>query len=118
MATRQDNEGWIRDGHKVTIFLDGDTIYLKLTCPESGCVPGRICGQCGHAYGDAETEPCYDCRGERGPTECWLMSWADNVQWEELHTHDERDLSGLTLPAPIEYRPSPSGEGEPEWRFV
>lgn len=71
------------DGHRVVIEFDNG-LYVKLVCPENGCVAAEVCGFCGHAYGDTETKPCYDCRDQKGPTECWIKSWFDNVAEDEL----------------------------------
>jgi hypothetical protein len=115
MSIQGDKDGWVRDGHRVTVVADHDTVNLRLVCPDTGCQPGMACGKCGRAL-DSDVERCCDCPDRSEP--CWLTGWAENVLWEELHTSGERDLSGLTLPAEIEYRPGSTGDGEPEWRFV
>jgi hypothetical protein len=78
------------DGHRVVIEFDDGGVGAKLICPENGCEQGSTCGFCGHEYGSAETKPCYDCRDLKGPTECWIKSWFDNVGADELlHGHVE-----------------------------
>lgn len=70
-------------GHRVKLTVKDGYLTAVLVCPESGCAPGTTCGHCGHTYGDAETEPCYDCKDVK-PSECWARSWFDDLDPSEL----------------------------------
>lgn len=64
--------------HRLAVEIDAYGIHTKLVCPDDGsCEPASTCSECGRAVGDPEITPCYDCPSEVG--ECWLKSWADNV---------------------------------------
>lgn len=92
--------------HKVTLVLDCEDVSIRLICPESGCEPAQQCSECGRPFDDAEAtangyaERCADCPS---PTdECWIKSWFDNLRGEEMLEGPECDLTGRTLPVPIE----------------
>lgn len=64
--------------HRIVIEIDAYGMHTTLVCPDDGsCESSDRCSQCGRTIGDAEIKPCYDCPTE--PTDCWLKSWADNV---------------------------------------
>lgn len=69
--------------HRVELEFDGG-LRAKLICPEGGCTPATACGFCGHELGSDEGDGCYDCRDEKGPLDCWIKGWFDNVSAEEL----------------------------------
>lgn len=71
-------------GHSVKLIVEDGHLTAKLVHPEQGCAPGEVCGHCGRAYGDPETEPCYDCKGPQPIDECWLTGWFDNLHPEDL----------------------------------
>lgn len=68
--------------HRVVLQFD-DGLHLKLICPESGCTPATVCGECYRHVNDAETAPCHDCPPPDG-TECWVKGWFDNCTYDEL----------------------------------
>lgn len=88
--------------HKVTLVLEGDSVDVKLICPEGGCETASRCAICGRAFDDQETGRCYDCPEPGAQAECWVKSWFDNVRGEEMYGGAELDLAGRTLPVPIE----------------
>lgn len=67
--------------HRVVLYFD-DGLNLKLICPESGCSPASICGECHRTVGDDERQPCAACPPPDG--ECWIKGWFDNCTYDEL----------------------------------
>jgi hypothetical protein len=85
--------------HKVTLVLEDDAVVVRLICPDSGCKPAQSCTECGWEAGDIGIERCECC--PRDEDECWIKGWFDNLDALEMHD-GECDLSGRTLPVPIE----------------
>ena len=70
--------------HRVVLDFDGG-IGVKLICPPGGCEPASTCGECHRHIDDPEPDnpPCPFCPDPDG-TECWVKTWFDNVDAEEL----------------------------------
>lgn len=74
------------DRHRVSITFGQYGTGARLVHPESGCRTADRCGQCGRAFYDEESKPCYDCTPpipERF-RECWVTGWFENLSAEEL----------------------------------
>jgi hypothetical protein len=71
----------MNQGHRAVLKFD-DGLFLELICPESGCEPASVCGECHRFVGDEESLPCAACpRPEDG---CWVKGWFDNCTYDEL----------------------------------
>jgi hypothetical protein len=66
-----------RETHRLVVEIDAYGMHTRLVCPESGCERPGNCSECGRSVDDAETKPCPECPSP--DDECWLKSWADNV---------------------------------------
>lgn len=56
---------------------------MKLICPETGCTPATVCGECHRHIDDEERGPCDECP-DPADTECWVKGWFDNCTYDEL----------------------------------
>lgn len=71
--------------HRLRIVFDAYGMHTELICPETGC------------------EPAYDA--QPGDTECWLRTWADNMDLgDEGHVRGSITVACAAVPtddAPI-----------------
>lgn len=68
--------------HRVVLNFD-DGLHAKLICPETGCKPASLCGECYRDVNDPETKPC-PCCPDPASLECWVKTWFDGCTWDEL----------------------------------
>lgn len=124
----ENDDGWIRDGHKISLVLDQDVIEVKLLHPESALCQNPVCYTC---MGEAEVnqgpfpeEPVYrrvacdDCQGtgKDRSVACWLQTYWDNLMPMEMYCIEGRtELGDQSHPFPIAYRSLGIDEG-PEWK--
>ena len=126
--------GWVRDGHRVSLVADEDSLTLKIMCPGEGlCQSKTTCWHCsgagkyvdgpfddsGPAYREVKCDACDGTGHERedGHDLCHLKQWAEATEALEYHDGDSRALDGVVFPAEIRWRYTYSDEG-PEWRFA
>lgn len=124
---------WVRDGHRVALEADADSLTLKVMCPGEGLCQSKItCERCsgsgeyvngpfddgGPVYREVKCDKCSGTGHERedGHDLCHLKQWAEAT--EVLEYHDGRALlDGVVFPAEVRWRYTYCEEG-PEWRFA
>jgi hypothetical protein len=68
--------------HRVVLNFEGG-IFAQLICPGDGRCLVKQCPACKADLTKAGSKRCDACE-EINPDECWLQSWFDNVDAEEL----------------------------------
>jgi hypothetical protein len=125
-----DGEGFINDGHKITLEFESDNVRIKLLHPPKGCIQAT----CPDCYGEGKVDngpfdedgkqvyrkvDCDVCggTGQFGDAPCWLTDWFENLMPMEMYDDGPHELAEGVIPIPIKYRSGGMEEG-PEWRIV
>jgi hypothetical protein len=70
-------------GHRVVLDFAEGTVFAQLICPPGDRCLVKECPACKADLTKAESERCDACE-EVNPDECWLKSWFDAMDGEEL----------------------------------
>jgi hypothetical protein len=69
--------------HRVRLNFSDSILGAELICPPNRSECANTCPCCDADLSDADSKRCRECE-ETNVDECWLRSWFDNVEPEEL----------------------------------
>lgn len=84
LVEEKDREKARHPGHCVVLAFDSGGMFARLVCPDNDpCEHTGSCPDCAADLTDPDSDRCEHCE-EVSPGECWLQSWFDALDGEEL----------------------------------